>query len=82
MDEGEPWGPFTLARLLEELGRLDEAEAWYRTASAAGDGRADLNLGNILAGQGRVGEAADAYRGGIAKGDDLAAGARAELEGR
>ena len=51
-----------LGLLLQQRGRLEEAETWYRRAAEAGDGRAMHNLGVLLGLRGELGEADTWYR--------------------
>ena len=72
---GVPWALFRLAELLDELGRLEEAELLWREAVAAGGaghGAALQRLQLCLERQGRVSEAEQALLAGIASGVDRA----------
>ncbi|WP_051794953.1 serine/threonine-protein kinase [Streptomyces sp. NRRL S-87] len=53
---------FSLARLLEDAGLIDEAETWYRKATDAGHINAMTNLGVLLEDAGRTNEAETWYR--------------------
>ncbi|MGW7455899.1 serine/threonine-protein kinase, partial [Streptomyces sp. NPDC054787] len=53
---------FSLARLLEDAGRIDEAETWYRKATDAGHISAMTDLGLLLENTGRTNEAETWYR--------------------
>ncbi|MFG2394808.1 serine/threonine-protein kinase, partial [Streptomyces lavendulae] len=53
---------FSLARLLKEADRIDEAETWYRKATDAGHISAMNNLGVLLENTGRTNEAETWYR--------------------
>ena len=61
--------PSDLGVLLKQQGRLDEAEAAYRTGIDLGNGRAASSLGVLLEEQGRLDEAEAVYRSGIDLGD-------------
>ncbi|MFD0374595.1 serine/threonine-protein kinase [Streptomyces sp. NPDC127112] len=53
-EAGDSDATFSLARLLKEADRIDEAEAWYRKATDAGHTGAMTNLGLLLANTGRT----------------------------
>jgi tetratricopeptide (TPR) repeat protein len=72
-EAGEVDGWFQLGAVLLDLGRDDEAFDAYRTAAAAGDAEARLNVANMLADHyDRAEEALDVYRQAIEAGDPRA----------
>ncbi|MEU3460384.1 tetratricopeptide repeat protein, partial [Streptomyces sp. NPDC006733] len=64
---------YNLGNLLTNLGRVAEAETYYRQALDAGDTHAANNLGNLLTNLGRVAEAETYYRQALDAGDTHAA---------
>jgi TPR repeat protein len=53
---------FNLAVVLNECGKLEEAEHWYRRAAVEGHAGAASNLGRLLEGRGELVEAGRLYR--------------------
>ncbi|MEU7038536.1 tetratricopeptide repeat protein [Streptomyces sp. NPDC046237] len=85
---GDPWAPSNLAHVLDELGRVSDAEHWYSRATREPGGiglSARESLGDFLLRQGRLEEAAECWRQLAEAGEPAGAWHRAyvlELLGR
>lgn len=72
-EAGDTVDAFNLALALERLGRVAEAEHWYRRVAVTGDVEATCNLGLLLARTGRESEALTYLATAADKGDSEAA---------
>ncbi|MFE1794418.1 serine/threonine-protein kinase, partial [Streptomyces sp. NPDC059525] len=69
-EAGDSHAMFSLALLLADADRIDEAETWYRQAADAGRDSAMYNLALLLENTGRTGQAETWYRKAADAGHD------------
>ncbi|CAL9610161.1 tetratricopeptide repeat protein [Nocardiopsis dassonvillei] len=71
-EQGNTDAMLYLGNLLANVGRVEEAEEWYRKAAEQGLTHATVSLGFMLERVGRMGEAEDWYRQAIEQGHTIA----------